>query len=214
MRELAQSGQLDGERGGYICQTDVADVTVPATVQATIAARIDRLNPVAKRTLSAAAVIGLRFSADLLTRLGADAAVEELVAAELIDQVRFTQDAEYAFHHPLIRAGGIRVPAEVRPRRVAPTGGRCDRNNANRTRLRSMPRSSPSISKPQANSGKPTAGICAQGAGRPDATSPRRERVGSAPGGSPMRCRTTNPNAPPCELARASGCVVAPGGEV
>ena len=104
VRELAQSGQLDGERGGYICQTDVADVTVPATVQATIAARIDRLNPVAKRTLSAAAVIGLRFSADLLTRLGADAAVEELVAAELIDQVRFTQDAEYAFHHPLIRA--------------------------------------------------------------------------------------------------------------
>ena len=73
VRELAQSGQLDGERGGYICQTDVADVTVPATVQATIAARIDRLNPVAKRTLSAAAVIGLRFSADLLTRLGADA---------------------------------------------------------------------------------------------------------------------------------------------
>ena len=37
---------------------------MPATVQATIAARIDRLDPAAKRTLSAAAVIGSQFSRD------------------------------------------------------------------------------------------------------------------------------------------------------
>src|ERR1700752_3954242 len=30
--------------------------------------------------------------------------VEELLSAELIDQVRFTPSAEYAFRHPLIRA--------------------------------------------------------------------------------------------------------------
>ena len=40
----------------------LAEVSMPATVQATIAARIDRLDPAAKRTLSAAAVIGSRFS--------------------------------------------------------------------------------------------------------------------------------------------------------
>ena len=34
MRELAQRGVLDGERGGYVCRADVADVNVPATVQA------------------------------------------------------------------------------------------------------------------------------------------------------------------------------------
>ena len=45
-------------------------MSVPATLQATIAARIDRLDPKAKRTLSAAAVIGSRFSLDLLTRAG------------------------------------------------------------------------------------------------------------------------------------------------
>src|SRR6202008_331619 len=33
-----------------------------------------------------------------------DPALDELVAAELVDQVRFTPYAEYAFHHPLIRA--------------------------------------------------------------------------------------------------------------
>ena len=102
-RELAQRGVLVGERANYCCRTDVTEVRVPATLQASIAARIDRLPPAAKRTLAAGAVIGSRFSADLLASLGIDVRVEELIAAELIEQVRFTPGAEYAFHHPLIR---------------------------------------------------------------------------------------------------------------
>jgi class 3 adenylate cyclase len=43
VRELAQRGVLDGERGGYVSTADVAEVSVPATVQAAIEARIDRL---------------------------------------------------------------------------------------------------------------------------------------------------------------------------
>jgi hypothetical protein len=82
---------------------DVAEVSMPATVQATIAARIDRLNPKAKRTLNAAAVIGSKFSRDLMETLGIEPIVEHLVRAELIDQVRFTGHPEYVFHHPLIR---------------------------------------------------------------------------------------------------------------
>jgi class 3 adenylate cyclase len=102
-RELAERGVLVGQRGGYACRTDVAAVGVPATLQAAIAARIDRLSPAAKHTLAAAAVIGSRFSCDLLASLGIDPCVEELLNAELIDQVRFTPRAEYAFRHPLIR---------------------------------------------------------------------------------------------------------------
>jgi class 3 adenylate cyclase len=102
-RELAERGVLVGQRGGYACRTDVAAVGVPATLQAAIAARIDRLSPAAKHTLAAAAVIGSRFSHDLLGRLGIDPGVDELVNAELIDQVRFTPRAEYAFRHPLVR---------------------------------------------------------------------------------------------------------------
>jgi hypothetical protein len=82
----------------------VAEVTVPASLQATIAARIDRLDPGAKRTLNGAAVIGSRFGPDLLTALGIDPVLDELVKAELIDRVRFTRHPEYVFHHPLIRA--------------------------------------------------------------------------------------------------------------
>jgi class 3 adenylate cyclase len=104
VRELAERGVLQGNRGAYTSMSDVAEVSVPATLQATIAARIDRLDPKAKRTLSAAAVIGSRFSQGLLETLGIDPALEDLVAAEVIDQVKFTGGPEYVFHHPLIRA--------------------------------------------------------------------------------------------------------------
>jgi class 3 adenylate cyclase len=104
VRDLTERGVLRGQRGAYVCHSDVTDVSVPATLQATIGARIDRVDPRAKRVLSAAAVIGSRFDTELLTRLGIEPVVEELIRAELIDQVRFTPPAQYAFHHPLIRA--------------------------------------------------------------------------------------------------------------
>ncbi|WP_068185451.1 adenylate/guanylate cyclase domain-containing protein [Mycobacterium sp. UM_CSW] len=102
-RDLAERGVLVGESGRYTCDVDVANVSVPATLQATIAARIDRLGAPAKHTLAAASVIGARFNRDLLASLDVDPAIGELMAAELVDQVRFTPQAEYAFRHPLIR---------------------------------------------------------------------------------------------------------------
>jgi class 3 adenylate cyclase len=103
VRELAERGVLHGNRGNYMSMADVTEVSMPANVQATIAARIDRLDPAAKRTLSAAAVIGSRFDPGLLETLGIEPIVEDIVVAELVDQVRFTPGPEYVFHHPLIR---------------------------------------------------------------------------------------------------------------
>jgi class 3 adenylate cyclase len=104
VRELAERGVLQGQTGAYVSTADVSEAKVPATLQATIAARIDRLDANAKRTLSAAAVVGSRFRLDLLTELGVEPFVDGLVAAQLVDQVRFTRQPEYVFHHPLIRA--------------------------------------------------------------------------------------------------------------
>jgi adenylate cyclase len=103
VRDLAERGVLVGDRGAYVCRGEVTDVSVPATIQATIAARIDRLDPLAKHTLNAAAVIGLRFDAETLTSLVDTTALKALADAELIDQVMFTPRVEYAFRHPLIR---------------------------------------------------------------------------------------------------------------
>ena len=97
-------GKLDGHRGAYVCRSNVADMRVPATLQATIAARIDRLDAGAKRTLNGAAVIGSRFDTDLLNRIDINPVLDELITSELIDHVRFAPRDEYAFHHPLIRS--------------------------------------------------------------------------------------------------------------
>jgi class 3 adenylate cyclase len=104
VRDLVERGVLGGQRGAYVCDGELAGVSVPATLQAAIGARIDRLDPLAKRTLGAAAVIGSRFSPDLLAALQIDPDLDDLLRAELIDQIVFTPHAEYAFRHPLIRA--------------------------------------------------------------------------------------------------------------
>lgn len=101
--ELAERDVLQGKPGSYVSEADAAEVSVPATLQATIASRIDRLDPKAKNTLSAAAVIGSRFGADLLATLGVEPAFDDLLAAQLIDQVTFTHHPEYVFRQPLIR---------------------------------------------------------------------------------------------------------------
>ena len=103
VRELTERAVIEGELGGFRCVTDPAEVTVPATLLATIAARIDRLDPDAKQTLNAAAVIGTRFTPELLTAVGNVPVLDALLRAALIDQVRFTPCAEFAFRHPLIR---------------------------------------------------------------------------------------------------------------
>ncbi|WP_371744008.1 AAA family ATPase [Mycobacterium sp. DL592] len=104
VRELVQRGVLTGERGAYVCATDVGELSVPATIQAAITARVDRLSEPAKRTLHAAAVIGARFGPDILITLGIEPAFDELLRVELIDQVRLTPTPEYDFRHPLIKA--------------------------------------------------------------------------------------------------------------
>ena len=103
MRDLTERGVVGGQPGAYTLQGDVADANVPATLAATIGARIDRLNTSAKNTLNAAAVIGARFDEDLLTQLIEDPDLPVLIDAELVNQVAFSPCAEYAFRHPLIR---------------------------------------------------------------------------------------------------------------
>ena len=58
VRDLSERDVLVGGRGCYLCIGPAAEVHVPRTLQAVIAARLDRLGPSAKRTLNAAAVPG------------------------------------------------------------------------------------------------------------------------------------------------------------
>lgn len=104
VRDLAERGELEGGPGAYVCVREVRDIRVPASVQAIIGARIDRLTASAKRTLHAAAVIGMRFDTELLDHLVEAADVAPLIEAELVERVASTPHATYAFRHPLIQA--------------------------------------------------------------------------------------------------------------
>jgi adenylate cyclase len=103
VRDLAERGVVHGRFGAYRLRGDVSDASVPATLQATIGSRIDRMNAAAKNTLNAAAVIGSRFDAELVSALAGTVDIAPLIQAQLVEQVRFTPRAEYAFRHPLIR---------------------------------------------------------------------------------------------------------------
>ena len=66
VRTLVETGVLVGEPGGYRLAQTLPTIQVPATVQAVLAARIDRLPPEEKRLLQTAAVIGTEAPLPLL----------------------------------------------------------------------------------------------------------------------------------------------------
>ena len=106
MRDLAGRGVLTGSRGDYQMMGSIAEIAVPATVHAVLAARIDRLPAQAKALLNAAAVIGTRFDLDMLHTLLPEVEprhLADLVSAELIDQTEFVPRQRYCFRHPLVR---------------------------------------------------------------------------------------------------------------
>jgi tetratricopeptide (TPR) repeat protein len=107
VRSLVETSVLVGERGGYRLVRALPEIRVPATVQAVLAARIDRLGPEAKRLLQAAAVIGKDLRLPLLLAI-ADAPEQEVRAeltrlqdAELLYETRLFPDLEYTFKHAL-----------------------------------------------------------------------------------------------------------------
>src|SRR5881409_1348772 len=107
VRALVETAALAGERGAYRLTRPVGSLTIPATVQAILAARIDRLGPEAKRMLQAASVIGKDVPMPLLLAI-ADAPEQEvraelthLQAAEFLYETRLFPDLEYTFKHAL-----------------------------------------------------------------------------------------------------------------
>jgi class 3 adenylate cyclase/tetratricopeptide (TPR) repeat protein len=104
---LAETGVLEGRRGAYRLTREPAALTVPPTVQAVLAARIDRLAEREKEALQTAAVIGKESSLGLLAKVSAtspsdlEALLQPLVAGEFLYEQAFYPEVIYAFKHPL-----------------------------------------------------------------------------------------------------------------
>jgi class 3 adenylate cyclase/tetratricopeptide (TPR) repeat protein len=111
IEEIVQSqveeGSLLGERGAYRLVSPLEQVSVPASVQAVLAARIDRLGEREKAVLGAAAVIGREFSQPILEQVAGlvldelEEALAELVSAEFVYLQELTPEPIYAFKHAL-----------------------------------------------------------------------------------------------------------------
>ena len=107
VRTLVETGVLVGTPGAYRLAHDVTTFQVPATVQAVLAARIDRLSPEDKSLLQSAAVIGKDVPAALLQAIaeGPEATLHQslsrLQAAEFLYETRLFPEPEYTFKHAL-----------------------------------------------------------------------------------------------------------------
>jgi predicted ATPase len=107
VRTLVETGVLVGERGAYRLAQAIPTVQVPATVQAVLAARIDRLSPEEKRLLQTAAVIGTEVPLRLLHAIAEvpeealQHGLAHLQAAEFLYETRLFPEHEYTFKHAL-----------------------------------------------------------------------------------------------------------------
>jgi class 3 adenylate cyclase/tetratricopeptide (TPR) repeat protein len=107
VRTLVETGALTGARGAYRPTRGTHAMQVPATVQAVLAARIDRLPAELKALLQAASVVGKDVPFELL-RAVADmddgelrGALGQLQSSEFLYEVHLFPDLEYTFKHAL-----------------------------------------------------------------------------------------------------------------
>ena len=118
-RTIIESGGLVEESNCYELRGPLPTLGIPATLQESLLARLDRLGR-AKEVAQTAAAIGREFSHDLLVEVAAlpladlDEALEHLIEAELVS-CGSTSPSGYTFRHALIR--DIAYGSLVRPRR-------------------------------------------------------------------------------------------------
>ena len=107
VRTLMETRALVGEGGAYRLGTTLPAIQVPDTVQAVLAARIDRLPSEEKRLLQTAAVIGNEVPLPLLQGIAdmPEAALHRglahLQAAEFLYETRLFPEPDYTFKHAL-----------------------------------------------------------------------------------------------------------------
>jgi class 3 adenylate cyclase/predicted ATPase len=107
VRTLVETGVLAGEPSAYRLAQAVPTIQVPATVQAVLAARIDRLPPEEKQLVQAAAVIGTEVPFPLLQAIaelpeaGLHRGLAHLQASEFLYETRLFPERAYTFKHAL-----------------------------------------------------------------------------------------------------------------
>src|SRR5712672_28748 len=107
-KSVLESGLLREENGAYVLASALTPLAIPSTLHDSLTARLDRLSPT-KETAQIGAAIGREFSKTLLEAVsplkGAalDAALRQLMEAELIYSRGTPPNISYAFKHALVQ---------------------------------------------------------------------------------------------------------------
>ena len=124
VRSLVQNLELVGSYGNYRTGKNTTDIVLPATVEAVIGARIDRLSEQEKLLLQVGATIGKEFGVELLGRVVAmppeeiDRHLYALIAGEFIQQRSGPFGPGFGFKHPLIQQVAYAMQLRARRRQL------------------------------------------------------------------------------------------------
>jgi len=107
-KTVLEAGFLEEEADRYVLTGPLPELAIPATLQDSLMARLDRLAPV-KRVIQAAACIGREFGSDLLAAAlpindeELEIALDQLLAAQLIFRRGSAEEGRYIFKHALVQ---------------------------------------------------------------------------------------------------------------
>jgi class 3 adenylate cyclase/tetratricopeptide (TPR) repeat protein len=107
VRTLVETAVLTGEPGAYVLAKPLTAIQMPATVQAILAARIDRLPSEEKRLLQSASVVGKDVPLALLRPIAEvqeddlQRGLDHLQAGEFLYEMSLFPEVEYTFKHAL-----------------------------------------------------------------------------------------------------------------
>ena len=181
VRTLVETQALDGPRGGYRLMQPVPALQIPPTVQAVLAARIDRLAAEDKRLLQTASVIGKDVPVALLEAIAETdempmrAGLARLQAAEFLYEVQLSREEEYTFKHALTHEVAYEELAAGAPPRAARADRRRDRNDSPGSARRTHRAARPSC---------PAGRAAGEGGGLSPAGRKQSGRAVGAPGGA------------------------------
>lgn len=123
-RTLIEDGQLREASGGSVRDGALPPPAVPATLQGSLAARLDLLGSTAKDLASIGAAIGREFSYELIAAISAlplldiDGALGRLTASGLVTRHGTPPSANYAFKHALVQDAAYGMMLRSRRRQL------------------------------------------------------------------------------------------------
>jgi class 3 adenylate cyclase/tetratricopeptide (TPR) repeat protein len=122
-QHLAEEGKLFDAQGRWRSDLEVSELDVPEGVRLVVGRRLERVSDECRHALTTAAVVGRRFSFQLLEALGdvdADSlldAIDEAERTQLITALEDGPEARFTFAHELIRqtlVSGLSLPRRQR----------------------------------------------------------------------------------------------------